>query len=83
MTNMECQRTAVLTVPLIQNIHHGVDQVSLNPPHRLFHRKIPDKEGEKRGQVASENRKSCIKELLILQFETVNTFYLGLTQEDQ
>ena len=83
MTNMGSQHTAVLAVPLIQNMHHGVDQVSLNPLHRLFHRKLPDKEREKRGQVGSENRKSCIKESLILQFEMVNTFYLGLTQEDQ
>ncbi len=51
MTNTGFQCTAIMEIPLIQKIRHGVDQLSLKAPHRLSDMKIADKELYKRGNI--------------------------------
>ncbi len=55
MTNTGFQCTAIMEIPLIEKIRHGVDQLSLKAPHRLSDMKIADKELYKRGNIKESN----------------------------
>lgn len=44
-------RTALLTLPFVRKVHHGMDQLSLDPlTHRSFSRKMSDNVLYKRGR---------------------------------